>query len=57
MFKIKNMIKFFFSYFQFKKKVIFNDFKVKKLNNKGIKSREVRNTITKINKLLILLIL
>tara|TARA_B110000971_G_scaffold203333_1_gene223799 strand:- start:2040 stop:2873 length:834 start_codon:yes stop_codon:yes gene_type:complete len=52
MFKIKNMIKFFFSYFQFKKKVIFNDFKVKKLNNKGIKSREVRNTITKINKLL-----
>lgn len=51
MFKIKNTIKYFFSFLQFKKKTIFNDFKVKKLN-KGIKSKEIRNTIKKFNKLL-----
>ena len=50
-FKIKNTIKYFFSFLQFEKKVIFNDFKVKKMN-KGIQSKEIKNTIKKFNKLL-----
>lgn len=49
--KIKNLIKIFFGYFYLKKKIIYNEFKVKKLNN-GIKSREVKNKIEKLNKLL-----
>ena len=52
MFKIKNTIKYFFSLLQFEKKIIFNDFKIKKLNKDGIKSKEIKNTIKKFNKLL-----
>ena len=51
-FKIKNTIKYFFSFLQSEKKIIFNDFKVKKLNKDGIKSKEIKNTIKRFNKLL-----
>ena len=50
-YKIKNTIKDIIGFFNFKKKIIFNDFKVRKLDN-SIQSKEIKSIINKFNKLL-----
>ena len=50
-YKVKNTIKDIIGYFSFKKKIIFNDFKVRKLDN-SIQSKEIKSIINKFNKLL-----
>ena len=49
--KIKDTIKNILGYFTFKKKIIFNDFKVRKLDN-NIQSKEIKIIINKFNKFL-----
>ena len=50
-YKVKNTIKDIIGYFSLKKKIIFNDFKVRKLDN-SIQSKEIKSIINKFNKLL-----
>ena len=50
-YKVKNTIKSILDYFSPNKKIIFNEFKVKKLDN-GIQSKEIKSTINKFNILL-----